>query len=76
MTTRTVDLGEAQRRLTELVREAMQGVEVVITEQDTPVARLVPVAARRRPRRPGSAEGLLTLADDFDAPLDDFADYR
>ncbi len=75
MTTRTIDLGEAQKFLVELVREAMQGVEVVITERDTPVIRLVPVAARPS-RQPGSAEGLISLADDFDAPLDEFAECR
>ena len=52
----------------------MKGVEVVITEQDTPVARFVPATEPRRPRRPGSAEGLITLADDFDAPLEDFSE--
>ncbi|HWS12869.1 MAG TPA: DUF2281 domain-containing protein [Rhodocyclaceae bacterium] len=28
------------------------------------------------PRQPGSAQGLVWMADDFDAPLDDFKDYR
>lgn len=28
-----------------------------------------------RPRKAGSAHGLIKMADDFDAPLDDFAQY-
>lgn len=28
------------------------------------------------PRQPGSAKGLIVIADDFDAPLDDFKDYQ
>jgi hypothetical protein len=28
------------------------------------------------PRQPGSARGLIWMADDFDAPLDDFKDYQ
>ena len=27
-------------------------------------------------RTPGSAKGQVTMAPDFDAPLEDFADYR
>ncbi len=28
------------------------------------------------PRQPGSARGQIWMADDFDAPLDDFKDYQ
>jgi hypothetical protein len=35
----------------------------------------VPVKHARRPRRFGSAKGLIHTADDFDAPLDDFGEY-
>ena len=28
------------------------------------------------PRQPGSAKGLIWIADDFDAPLDEFRDYQ
>jgi hypothetical protein len=34
------------------------------------------VANTRVPREPGSAKGLIWIADDFDAPLDDFKDYQ
>ena len=30
----------------------------------------------QEPRQPGSARGLIWVADDFDAPLDDFKDYQ
>jgi len=32
-------------------------------------------AAPRRQRVPGSAKGLIKMADDFDEPLEDFRDY-
>jgi antitoxin (DNA-binding transcriptional repressor) of toxin-antitoxin stability system len=35
------------------------------------VARLVPIEAQPRARQPGSARGLIDIADDFDAPLPD-----
>lgn len=30
----------------------------------------------RSPREPGSAKGKIWMSDDFDAPLEDFAEYR
>ena len=32
-------------------------------------------AEPRRQRMPGSAKGLIKMADDFDEPLEDFRDY-
>ena len=69
-----VDLPTAQAKLSAIIAEMQQGDEIVITEGDQPVAKLVGVA-RSMSRRAGSAKGLITIADDFDAPLDDFADY-
>ena len=33
-------------------------------------------AKSRPPRQPGSAKGLMGIADDFSAPLDDFKDHQ
>jgi antitoxin (DNA-binding transcriptional repressor) of toxin-antitoxin stability system len=71
----TVDVEEAQARLPELIREATEGEEVVIAREDGTAVRLVPVERDARPRF-ASARGLFTMADDFDAPLDDFASYE
>lgn len=38
-----VTIPEASRRLAQLIRSAQAGDEVVIAEDDTPVARLLPV---------------------------------
>ena len=71
----TVD--EAQAHLSELIDKLGPGEEMVITRNAQPVARLV--RGHRVPadqRRPGSAsDKILYMADDFDAPLDDFKDY-
>ena len=70
---------QAQDRLSELVQRALAGEDVVITrDDDQPLLRLTPVASgSRRARQPGSAKCLITwMAPDFDAPLDDFAEYR
>jgi len=71
----TLDVAEAQVRLSELIHDAIEGEEVVITHEDGTAVRLVPVETHGIPRF-GSARGLFTMADDFDAPLDDFAPYE
>jgi len=48
---------------------------VILTQDGEPVAKIIPVARARAPRRFGSAKGEVRMADDFDAPLDDFRDY-
>ena len=72
-----VTIEEAQARLPELIDHLNPGDELVIVRDKRPVARLVTEAKPpRRSRRPGSAkEKILFMADDFDAPLDDFKEY-
>jgi prevent-host-death family protein len=74
----TISIEEAQAKLPELIRQLDPFGEVVITENDRPVARLVPAAGQpqRPPRRPGTLRGtVLYMAPDFDAPLEDFQEY-
>ncbi len=73
MALRIVELTQAGAQLARLVHEAGAGAEVVITEGGRPVAKLVPVSGADR--EPGSARGLFTVPEDFDAPLDDFREY-
>lgn len=72
----TVTLEEAQANLAGLIAELKPGEEILITEEDRPVARLVAEAPNaRKPRQPGSAIGKLTIVEDDDAHLDDFREY-
>lgn len=71
MGTKTVEISEAQGQLAELVEQAAAGTEVVLTEGDTPRARLVAVAAGSARRVPGLHPGSMEVSDDFDAPLPD-----
>jgi len=68
---KTVEISEAQGQLAELVEQAAAGTEVVLTEGDTPRARLVAVAAGSPRRVPGLHPGSMEVSDDFDAPLPD-----
>jgi prevent-host-death family protein len=72
----TVSVREAQARLSELIRKLKPDDEVVITENDEPVARLLPASARPKKRTLGSLRGTVThMAADFDAPLHEFREY-
>ena len=72
---RQYNIADAKARLSDLVRKALSGDEVVIAKDHKPLVKLVPVAGTHR-RTPGSAKGQVTMSPDFDAPLDDFIDYR
>ena len=66
---------EAKNQLSELMQAAMNGDEVVIRDNGCAV-KLVPVPQPERRPRFGSAKGIvLYMADDFDAPLEDFKEY-
>ena len=72
---RRVTLDEAQTLLRDLLAAALDGDQVVITTDDRPAVRLVPVEQPKPRHQAGSAKGLIFMADDFDDPLPDFGDY-
>jgi prevent-host-death family protein len=65
----TFNLYDAKTRLSELVDRAAAGEEIVIAKHGKPLARLLPMPTEKPARQPGGWEGLLWVADDFDAPL-------
>jgi len=57
------------RRLPDqLVAEVLDFVQLLEQKRAVP--------GQSAPREPGSAKGLIWIADDFDAPIDDFKDYQ
>lgn len=68
------NIADAKAHLSHIVREVLAGADVVIAKDSKPLVRVVPI--ERGPRTPGSARGQVTMSDDFDAPLDDFAGSR
>lgn len=74
----TITLEEAQAKLGELIHRLAPGEELVITENNQPIAKLVgtQVTEPTRVRRLGTQRGsVLYMAPDFDAPLEDFQEY-
>ena len=73
---KTYTVEAAQDSLGELLVDAHKGNTVVITAKNGWAVKLVPTPARaRKPRKAGSARGQVWMSDDFDDPLEDFADY-
>lgn len=70
-----ITLAEAALQLTDLIEAALGGEEIIIIKDNQQAVKLTPVLPVKRRRQPGSAKGLITIADDFDAPLEDFEEY-
>ena len=73
----TVTLQEAEERLGEIIAGLQAGEELLIVRDDEPIARLVGEKARtEQPRVAGrQKDQILFMADDFNAPLQDFREY-
>ena len=69
------NIADAKSRFSELVQKAMVGEEVIIAKDNKPVAKLVPLVATGKARKPGSAKGQIWMAPDFDATPADFGGY-
>ncbi len=70
-----VGLYEAKTRLSQLVRDAMAGQDVVITRNGKAAVRLVPITADSAVREMGFFSTGVTIAPDFDETPDEFGDY-
>jgi antitoxin (DNA-binding transcriptional repressor) of toxin-antitoxin stability system len=71
----TITLEEAQKRLVELIRQLEPGKELVITENEEPVAKLISQPKPRRRREPGRCKGMITLLVEDDEHLEGFEEY-
>ena len=71
--TKELKLADAKAHFSEVVRTAMLGETIIVTKENRPVVRIVPI--KPATRAPGTGKGIW-MAPDFDAPLDDFGEYR
>jgi antitoxin (DNA-binding transcriptional repressor) of toxin-antitoxin stability system len=73
-----VTLEQAQAQLADLIHKLAPGEEIVIIENNQPVAKLVsePLKAKAGLRPPpGLGKGYITILSDDDEHLKDFAGY-
>jgi prevent-host-death family protein len=66
---RVIDILEARRHLSRILDDVAVGAVVVIARAGKPVARLVPIRARPKPKRLGLLRGRIEVPDDLNAPL-------
>ena len=72
----TLSIDEASTKLGELVRSLAQNDEIVLTENDKPVARILPSGQVVKKRIAGTCRGMLEILDDSDdLILDHFKEY-
>jgi antitoxin (DNA-binding transcriptional repressor) of toxin-antitoxin stability system len=73
---RTLPLAAAQSKLAEVVAGMVPGEELVLTSGGEPVAIVTRPPRKSWPSEPGTArDRSFWMAPDFDAPLEDFAEY-
>ena len=70
-----VNMHKAKSSLSQLVKLAEAGQDVLIARNGKPVVRLTRIKASK-PKLPwGVFKGKMTMAEDFDAPLEEMKDY-
>ena len=72
MPTKTIEVQQTQKYLKELLALVVKGTEIILTQGNTPIARLVPIAVSPvTPRVSGLHLGAIWMGGDFDEPLPD-----
>lgn len=71
MSATTIDIHELQARLLEILPLITSGNELIITQAQKPVMRLVPIKTNRQQRVAGLHAGMGWMSEDFDEPLAD-----
>ena len=70
-----VTIQEAQAKLPDLIHKLTPGDEVVITENNLPVAKLVASPGEKLRPEPGRGKGMLTILVEDEEHLEDFKEY-
>ncbi len=70
-----VNMHDAKSSLSRLVKRAAAGEEILIANHGKPVAMLTRIPPERREIPWGIFKGKMEMADDFDAPLEEFKDF-
>ncbi len=68
------NLYESKNSFSELIDRVQGGEEIIIMKRGEPVAKLVPIAAKKKKIQFGFCDGALNPG--WDQPLKDFEDYE
>jgi len=66
MMSEIVNMHQAKTSLSRLVRQALEGEEIIIARNGEPLVKLVPVPKPRKPRVPGRLKGSVWIGPDFE----------
>ncbi len=68
---------QAKTQLSKLIKQALEGEDVIIARGNKPLVRLVPIAqdSSSRAQAFGWYKDKYRISPDFDAPLEDFRTY-
>ncbi|GBF80098.1 type II toxin-antitoxin system Phd/YefM family antitoxin [Aphanothece sacrum] len=67
-----LDIEQVKSNFSQLLDLAIEGEEIIITQDDKPVAQISPI---KRALKRGSAKGKVLMSPDFDEPLEYFQEY-
>ncbi len=72
-----ITIQKAKNSLSELIRRAQEGEEIILMQDHHPAAKLVAIHEPEQPPNPvGMFKGdLIYMAEDFNDTPDDFAEY-
>jgi antitoxin (DNA-binding transcriptional repressor) of toxin-antitoxin stability system len=73
--TKLMPVEQAAANLVELVRTLRPGEEIVLTDHDQPVAKIIPSSVPKGRRRAGACKGMLLINQEDDEHLRDFEEY-
>ena len=66
----TIDINQALPQMTKLLEIASTGPEIIITKNNQPLVKLVPVqTSKKRDPLFGIDKNIISISDDFDEPL-------
>lgn len=71
MKTDTVSLHDMQSQLSEILSLVSEGNTVIISDNEKPFAKIIPIVKQKRKRIAGLNKGKIRVREDFDAPLPD-----
>ena len=64
-----VNIHEAKTHFSKLIKQALNGDNVIIARDGKPLIRLVPYVEETQIRHGGQFKGLMEISNDFDDPL-------
>lgn len=69
------DIDQAKQNFRELLERTFSTGEIIITKEERPLVKIIPIKQPRKERKFGSAKGLIKFSDDFANPIEDFKEY-